>query len=497
MENISKSVQLGEISTRRQLSLEDQDMIRRNFIVFLAMLVTALLVISTIFIMGGQKDSGTWTTLIIQVSITLIYGILHFSRRLIHYLCYFAIIISAASTTLQIFHHKDLTTNAFSIYYLLLVALVYMKMWPWVISAAWGLVATLYIALGHETGSIYIIFYVLLSLLMFCALKVSGYMTNSMIEARNQTELLMKQQEEQRQLRYNQIHRVSDHLSTITNTAEDDNHSFEDMNQAFQEIASGATNQVDSTLSINDSIHEMNGMITEMSLSILTLLDKTSEAAIFSSQGKSSMDNLSQTLAAFKEDIESVTQETGQLLEKLNETSQFSDTIQDIANQTNLLSLNASIEAARAGEHGKGFAVVANEIRKLADLTAKSALRISEQLQQFSEQSNITQTRMNQVTLRMNQSHEITEQTIQAFESINISVALLSELSAGYSDLMERITNSSSTISDSTNNLASISEEASATLEELSATLQALLKNNQNNLERIKEAEVNLRTVIS
>jgi methyl-accepting chemotaxis protein len=215
-----------------------------------------------------------------------------------------------------------------------------------------------------------------------------------------------------------------------------------------------------------------------------------------STQGKNSVNKLSETISAFKQDIDSVTQETAELIERLKETSQFSVTIQDIANQTNLLSLNASIEAARAGEHGQGFAVVAHEIRKLADLSSKSAISISEQLQEFMQQSNQTQNRMNQVALRMLQSQEITAQTIRAFESINQSVDTLNELSTGYSGLMDRITNSSATVTDSTNNLASISEEASATLEELSATLQALLQNNRSNLDRLKGADTQLRSVI-
>lgn len=488
--------QVNKRSGQRQLSLEEQDMFRRNYVVFFALLATTLLVYSAILTLGNSIDSSTWTTLIMQTVITVVYAVLHFKRWLISSLCYIAIVASAISSTLQMLQKDDLVTNAFSAYYLLIMALVYMRLWPWIISAAWGLGYTLYITNGEATGSTYIIFYILLSVLMFCVLRVSDYMNKTTTEARKQTELLLNQIEEQKRLTLEQVAVVSDHLSTISKTAEDDNHSFGDMNQAFLEIAGGASNQVDSTLSINNSILEMNGMIAEMSGSIHTLLHQTNDAAALSTDGTGSMNKLAETISAFKLDIDSVTKETAELIEQLHETSQFSVTIQDIANQTNLLSLNASIEAARAGEHGKGFAVVAHEIRKLAEMSAQAAVSISEQLQQFTEQSNQTQERMNQVAERMLQSQEITGQTIHAFESINQSVAMLNELSAGYSGLMDRITHSSSTVTDSTNNLASISEEASATMEQLSATLQALLHNNKNNLERIKSAETDLRAVV-
>ncbi|WP_222708655.1 methyl-accepting chemotaxis protein [Paenibacillus sp. N3.4] len=490
-------------STDSQLSLQDQDVRRRNFVGFMAITATVLLIFMSILALSGKMDNDLKFTLIFETSIWLIYGYLHFSKKLIHYLCYFAIITSGISTGIQLIHKPDIT-NIFSIYYLMIMALIFMKMLPWLISSLWGLFLILYmlivqkdaLQLDPKAAPTYVIYFILISVLMFAALKVSAHMNKSMAEARIQAEHFMALQEEQKQKALKQVTLVTTDLQLISQSGENDGSSFDEMNNAFQDIATGAGDQVDSTISINDSVHHMNGLIKEMSNSIHTLLGQTNEAAALSDQGKGSMEKLSETFALFNQDIEAVSKDTASLIERLNETSQFSDTIQDIANQTNLLSLNASIEAARAGEHGKGFAVVANEIRKLADLTTKSAIRISEQLQEFTTLSNQTRTRMDQVSIRMQQSNEITGQTKHAFESITDAVATLKELSSSYSALMDRISNSSVTISDSTNNLASISEEASATLEELTATLQSLLLNNRKNLDRIKEAERNLRLVV-
>ncbi|MNE70804.1 hypothetical protein D3C80_1666260 [compost metagenome] len=96
----------------------------------------------------------------------------------------------------------------------------------------------------------------------------------------------------------------------------------------------------------------------------------------------------------------------------------------------------------------------------------------------------------------MNESNAITKETSSSLDSINHAVSELNVLSADNGMLMDHIRNSSQAITDSTENVSSISEEVSATLEQLSATLQSLLHNNGVVLDRIKEAEKNLLSVI-
>ena len=173
--------------------------------------------------------------------------------------------------------------------------------------------------------------------------------------ARNQAEQLTQMQLNQKQTLLNNVTLVTEHLNTVTKAGEENNYSFEEMNFAFQEIANGATEQVDSTLSINESIQDMNALVKEMSDSIHILTERTNEAALLSDQGKNTMDQLAATNADFRVDIESVASVTTELIDRLAETSQFSATIQDIANQQNGFCLMLVLKPLEQGSMDAGL----------------------------------------------------------------------------------------------------------------------------------------------
>ena len=153
-------------------------------------------------------------------------------------------------------------------------------------------------------------------------------------------------------------------------------------------------------------------------------------------------------------------------MERISDTSQkignIVAEIEDIASQTNLLSLNASIEAARAGEAGKGFAVVADQIRTLAEQSANSAVNTRELIEGAMHEVEVG----NQAVLR---TSEVLDQVVTAIQGIAETSKQLSEASKVQVESIQQADQGIARISEVVQSNSATAEESSATSEELSA----------------------------
>lgn len=176
-----------------------------------------------------------------------------------------------------------------------------------------------------------------------------------------------------------------------------------------------------------------------------------------------------------------ITERVGESIETLSKETElintFVDVITDISEQTNLLSLNASIEAARAGSVGRGFAVVAEEIRKLADSSAKAASEIKGRVDHISMQTKHTVDSAYQSRKMVSMQTEAVEQVVQVFSEIQVR---MSKLVDGLNKIIintERADQERSSAVDAVKNISEIIEETAESAEIVNEVAQRLLEN--------------------
>ncbi len=175
----------------------------------------------------------------------------------------------------------------------------------------------------------------------------------------------------------NVYHMFLEALHMVSDTSGTFNHTSKDIQTAVHEIEIGITQQSDdatSCLEQMDSLFNRIGVVNDKTTEIGSIATSTSTAIM---ESLSTMDDLKEKTNSTTEITGTVIHSIVELEKKSRNIRQIVNVINDIAEETNLLSLNASIEAAKAGSAGKGFAVVADQIRKLADQSLTASAKIN------------------------------------------------------------------------------------------------------------------------
>jgi methyl-accepting chemotaxis protein len=171
-----------------------------------------------------------------------------------------------------------------------------------------------------------------------------------------------------------------------------------------ENTARGAQDQSTQASAIATSAEEMSQTINEIARSAQTASSTSSEAMRTAEEGKQVADGAVTTVNAVREATMQLADMVATLNGKVDEIGNIVTVINDIADQTNLLALNAAIEAARAGEQGRGFAVVADEVRKLAERTIGATGEISEKVKAVQEESQRTNKSMKQASEKVSEA---------------------------------------------------------------------------------------------
>ena len=294
-----------------------------------------------------------------------------------------------------------------------------------------------------------------------------GIIANSVLDLRERMNAIMSDINEQSK-------HISNTNSDFTGRFAEITQNVTNVNRAVEEIANGSTALANEASSAGEQASAIGTVIEENAQSIERLEMTVSEMNQKVAEVNRVLNDLIESNRISSEQIAIVSEKTQSTNDSAEKIQKAVDLIQDIASQTNLLSLNASIEAARAGELGRGFNVVAEEIRALADDSARSADSINEIVRELIENSNESVSKMAQVTEGADEQRSKLEQTLSSFEILKDGVTDVSNVADSIAEQTKRLEKQKDVISSVVESLAAISEENAASTQETSASMQNL-----------------------
>jgi methyl-accepting chemotaxis protein len=180
--------------------------------------------------------------------------------------------------------------------------------------------------------------------------------------------------------------------------------------------------QADSVKQTTSTIEELGSASMQAAIKAETSANEAQRALTLSANGSMAVNKTIEGIVELRTKVEAIADKIMQLSEQTGQIATISDLVADIANQTNMLSLNAAVEAARAGEQGKGFAVVAGEVRKLADQSKKSAEKINGLIGEIQSSINSTVMVTDEGTKQAAQGINLAADTAEAFAGIEQAI---------------------------------------------------------------------------
>lgn len=248
--------------------------------------------------------------------------------------------------------------------------------------------------------------------------------------------------------------------------------SIQNVNTAIEELALGATSQASETETVNSKIAELGDVIEIEKQDVRKLEESVSTMMECSSGASESIELLNKITEVTIKAIGTVYEQTNRNNESAENINKAVEIIKGLAEQTNLLSLNASIEAARAGEAGKGFAVVAEEIRNLAEESAGNAQEIEGIVKDLTGNIAVSVDNMQVVSKNVEEQISRLKDTQKAFNLLYQEIRLVEDVSKEIGSQTGVLASLKQLVADSVNNLASIVQENAASTEETSASMQ-------------------------
>ncbi|MEK5269659.1 methyl-accepting chemotaxis protein [Aeribacillus sp. FSL K6-8394] len=263
---------------------------------------------------------------------------------------------------------------------------------------------------------------------------------------------------------------------TLNVVSEEATASSEEISVAIEEIAKGSGEQANSTEIINGQIKQLEDCIQQVNNDVKNVENLSYESQNASYNGLEKLNELQIKSNEADKESEMVQSVLQNLVDRVEKISDIVSTISKISDQTNLLALNASIEAARAGESGKGFAVVAEEVRNLAEQSAKATENIKNMIEGIQIETKNAYDAMSRSKKIHEEQNKAVQVTGNAFHEIAIKMEDLLNGIKSTLNAIDRMNEQKETVVESIENISAVTQQLAASAEEVSATTNEQVK---------------------
>ena len=249
------------------------------------------------------------------------------------------------------------------------------------------------------------------------------------------------------------IIKIHDVIREVSGTTQEVASASTQIAASSEEIAAGMGEQSQQVTQISAAIEQMSASVIEVARKSAEAADNAKASGQVASEGGQVVNDTITGMNQISEAVSASAASVSELGKRGEQIGQIIEVINDIADQTNLLALNAAIEAARAGEHGRGFAVVADEVRKLADRTTKATEEIGDS-----------------ITAIQNETGQAVERMTAGTEQVTVGV----EKAGQAGESLEKIVAGANEVAAMIQSIAAAAEQQSATSEEVSRNVESI-----------------------
>lgn len=262
-------------------------------------------------------------------------------------------------------------------------------------------------------------------------------------------------------------------MKTVSKNASD---AIQLISRTTDDISKGATNQAEEAQNGVLAVEKLAGQINSVYQSSNDIILETEKITQVNTAGVDAVKSLKEKTEMNYSASEKIFSVIEKLVQTVQQITSFTDSIETITEQTNLLALNAAIEAARAGEAGRGFAVVADEVRKLADQSRLSNMQITNLVESISEDSKMAVSVMDDLRKASEEQNLSVEKTGKAFEDIADAIYAIVNKFKSVNDSVNKMQQDKDEVIRAIEHISSVSQETAAASQEMSATTESQMK---------------------